>query len=261
MLTADQIEKRKGKLTASRVACLMTGNAEQILQLYEEMIGARPEEDLSQVWAVRLGESTEALQLEWYQLKNPHLLGRQGEVVVHPQHEWAACTLDGWDFELQCPVEVKHVGGREPLEVVIDRYQPQLQWQMEVSGAKQCALSVIMGASEPIIEYIDRDAEYAHEMVHRGAQFMRHVNKRIPPVILEAIAPPDHSAMRTVDMNGNNAWANSAVRWLDTRQQAQGNKDAEKVLKSMVPGDAKKCHGHGVQITRDRAGRLSLRSV
>ena len=55
-----------------------------------------------------------------------------------------------------------------PQEVVIDRYQPQMQWQMECTGATQCALSVIMGANAPIVEYIERDAAYAAEMVVRG---------------------------------------------------------------------------------------------
>ena len=34
-----------------------------------------------------------------------------------------------------------------------------------------------------------------------------------------------------------------------------------KILKSLVPSDAKKCFGYDVQITRDRAGRLSLREL
>jgi hypothetical protein len=37
--------------------------------------------------------------------------------------------------------------------------------------------------------------------------------------------------------------------------------DAAKVLKSLVPPDARKAFGYDVQITRDRAGRLSLREL
>jgi hypothetical protein len=63
MLTKAQIEQRQGKLTASRVACLMTGDAEKILRLYKEMIGEEDEEDLSRVWPVALGVAAEQLQL------------------------------------------------------------------------------------------------------------------------------------------------------------------------------------------------------
>ena len=257
-LTPEQIAARKGRLTASRVACLMTGDAEKIMRLYREMVGEEVPEDLSDVWPVRLGEVTEQLNLDWYEQKNGSPLARRGEVVVHSRYEWAAATLDGWDVTLGCPVETKHVGGREPLEVVIERYQPQMQWQMECTGAAQCALSVIMGANAPIVEYIERDADYAAEMVKRGKQFMACVAAKREPVALPPVAAPA-DATKIVDMTGNNAWAASAATWRENSAAADLCKDAEKTLKSIVPEDAKKCHGHAVQITRDRAGRLSLR--
>lgn len=259
MLTPAQLTARAGKLTASRVACLMKADAVAIMQLYNEFIGEAVEEDLQHVWPVRLGSTTEQLNLDWFEMKNGPL-SRRGDVVVHPKHPWAAATLDAWHDDLECPVECKHVGGREPLEVIIDRYQPQMQWQMEVTGAKQCALSVIMGASEPVVEFIERDDEYAAEMVKRGKQFIDCVAARKPPVVLEPMASPI-DASKTYDMTTNNYWAAGAVTWLETREASVSNKDAEKILKSTMPDDAKKCHGHGIQITRDRAGRLSLREA
>lgn len=258
-LTVEQIAARKGKLTASRVACLMKGDAPAILRLYDEMIGVEVPEDLSGVWPVRLGEVTETLNLDWYE-QNGSPLSRRGEVVVHRTLPWAAATLDAWDNTLGCPVETKHVGGREPLEVIIDRYQPQMQWQMECTGATQCALSVIMGANAPVVEYIERDAEYAAEMVRRGAQFMACVKDHRPPVALEPVAAPV-DATKVHDMTGNNSWAAHAATWRETKGAAEQCKDAEKSLKAIVPTDAKKCHGHDIQITRDRAGRLSLRET
>lgn len=259
MLTDTQIKARAGKLTASRVACLMTGDAAKIMQLYLEMIGEGEPEDLSHVWPVQLGSATEALNLDWFEMKNGPLT-RRGDVVVHPKHPWAAATLDAWSPDLRCPVETKHVGGREPLEIIIDRYQPQMQWQMEVTGAEQCALSVIMGASEPIVEFIPRDEDYAAEMVVRGKQFMDCVAARRPPVALEPVAPPA-DASKVYDFSGNNFWADSAFKWLGSKDAAEQCKAAEKTLKAMVPEDAKKVTGHNIQITRDRAGRLSLREL
>jgi hypothetical protein len=259
MLTRAQLDARAGKLTASRISALMTGDAEKIMRLYREMIGEQPEEDLSDVWPVQLGSVTEQLQLDWYERKgNP--LSRRGEVVVHPIFDWAAATLDGWDTVLQCPCECKHVGGREPLEVVIDRYQPQLQWQMECTQAPQCALSVIMGANEPVIEYIPFDHAYTTEMIRRGAQFMDFVKRREPPVVLAAVPPPA-DASKIYDMSSSNSWAVHAANWLEAKPFARMADDAEKILKAAVPTDAKKCAGHGVSITRDRAGRLSLRAA
>jgi YqaJ-like viral recombinase domain len=96
MLTPEQIAARKNKLTASRVACLMQGDAVKIMQLYLEMIGDAIEEDLSHIWPIRLGEATEQLQCDWFEEKNHVLVTRRGEVVVHPDYPWAACTLDGF---------------------------------------------------------------------------------------------------------------------------------------------------------------------
>jgi putative phage-type endonuclease len=258
-LSAEQLAARKGKLTASRVAVLMKGDAVGIMQLYKEMIGEDEPENLDHVWPVRLGAATESLNLDWFEMKNGQLTSR-GSVLSHKHYAWAAATLDAWSMDLKCPVEAKHVGGREPLEVIIERYQPQMQWQMEITGAKQCALTVIMGASEPVVEFIPRDAEYAAEMVKRGEQFMECVAARREPVVLPPVAAPI-DASKVYDMQTNNHWAASAFDWMATKEPADKNKDCEKILKSLVPEDAKKCFGHGVQITRDRAGRLSLRKA
>ena len=258
MLTEAQIAARKGRLTASRVAVLMNGDAEGILRLYREMIGEEQEENLDDVWPVQLGIVTEELNLRWYERNSGSPVTRRGEVVVHPKYPWAACTLDGYDIALNCPIETKHVGGRKPLETIIERYSPQMSWQMACTESKQCALSVIMGANAPIVEYIDRDDAYIAEMLSRGQQFMGFVEARVPPVVLPPVPAPI-VASKEYDMTGQNRWAANAVAWLETRDAAKRCKDSELILKALVPDDAKKCHGHGVRISRDRAGRLSLR--
>ena len=98
MLSPTQIEARKGKLTASRIACLMDGTQAEILNLWRELVGDPKwvPEDLSQVWPVQLGSATEELNLDWYELRTGKKVIRRGEVVVHPEYEWAAATLDGW---------------------------------------------------------------------------------------------------------------------------------------------------------------------
>lgn len=258
-LTPLQLAARKGKLTASRVAVLMTADKEGIMRLYREMIGEIPEENLDDVWAVQLGSTTEKLNLDWYERKNNVVLQSRGEVWFHKEYHWAAATLDGWDPNLNCPVECKHTGGREPLEVLIDRYQPQMQWQMACTRAETCGFSVILGAKEPIVEYIDVDHAYGAEMIARGERFMMCVDMKMPPIAEKPAGPP--VVPNTVrNMTGNNSWAAHAADWLNTRQEAETHKDCEKILKAMVQPEDKKCFGNGIRITRDRAGRLSLRA-
>jgi predicted phage-related endonuclease len=257
MLTRKQLEARKGKLTASRIAPLMTGDAEGILRLYRELIGEIEPENLDHVWAVRLGSATEALQLAWYEDKNGIILTRRGELVVHAELDWAAATLDAWETRIQGPFECKHVGGFEPAEVIVDRYQPQLQWQMWVTGASQCAFSVIRGAREPVVDYVERDDAYCAEMVTRAQHFMLCVAMREPPVAQPRLEPI--KADKIINMTGNNQWANMADGFIRLYQSAATFEDAKATLKSLVPADAKICFGHGVRILRDRRGALHVK--
>jgi len=262
MLTQAQIDQRYGKLTASKVACLMAADEAKIMRLYHEMIHDPHfvPDDFSNVWAVQLGVATEPLNLRWFAMDNG-TVSRVGEVVtMAAPDDWAAATIDGWSDRYLCPVECKHCGGRENLAVVIDRYQPQMHWQMIVTDAKRCALSVIMGANEPVVEIIDYDEEYGSELWHRASAFMACVKSRTPPVRVAPTRPPVR-AEKLYDMTGSNIWANSAEIWLANKAAKQLCVDAEKDLKGLVPEDAVKCIGHGVQIIRDRSNRLSLREA
>jgi hypothetical protein len=259
MLTAAQLEARAGKLTASRCACLMRGEVDKIMRLWHELTGLEQEEDKSHIWEVRLGEVTEQLQLDWFEERNRVAVTRRGEVVVHPLHDCFAATLDGWIEEPGRPIECKHTGDREPVEVVIERYQPQLHFQMCCTNTNQCALSIIRGRAEPIIEEIELNYDYADELMRRGFQFMEFVKRKMPPVILPAVPPPV-SKFIDYNMTGNDNWRRYAQQWLQTQGAAKSAEEASKVLKSLVPDNARKCFGDGVRVTRDRAGRLSLRT-
>ncbi len=260
MLTPEQIAAREGRLTASRVKCLMTGDEAEIMNLWLEMIGdpSYQPEDLSLVWPVQLGSITEPLNLHWYEIVTGRKLSRFGEVVLHPLAPWAACTLDGWDNEIGCPVEAKHVGGFEPRSRIVQRYNPQCHWQMLVTGTQKCVLSIIEGARAPVLEVVEYDQEYGAELWRRAEAFMACVTSLTPPCALPPVASTV-KAERVYDFTGNNAFASDAVVWLQTYRDAKRCSAAEKSIKSLVPPDAARVTGHGVVVTRDVRGYLSLR--
>ena len=228
----------------------MNGVAEDILHLYNVLIGEEQEEDLSDVWPVQLGIRTELLNVDWFERKQKVVVSGRGAVISHPYLPWACATLDGWVEAppKAYPLECKHVGGREPLEVIISRYQPQLQFQMACTSAKQCALSVIMGANEPVIEFIDRDDAYIEEMIKRGKKFMTCVAARLPPVTLPAVPPPiPFDQMIEVDMSADASWKTNAEIWRQCYGAAKSAKDAEQVLKNLIADNVRKAWGNGVQ--------------
>jgi hypothetical protein len=257
-LSAAQLAARDGKLTASRVGVLMSGDDAAVLRLWNEMLGQSEPDDLSRVWPVQLGTITETLNLDWYQYRTGHALTQRGAVLLCAGADWAACTLDGFDEQLRGPVEAKHVGGFEPRERIIARYQPQLHWQMIVSGETRCALSIIEGAREPAVEIIERDGAYSAELWRRAEAFMQCVWNLTPPCALGAVTAPAIETMRELDMAGSNSWAAFATDWLASRDAAKTNEKAAKELKALVPADVGRAYANGIQIKRARNGALTI---
>jgi hypothetical protein len=263
LLTEAQKLAREGKLTASRVACLMTGDKAKIIQVWRELCGDPTvvEENLDDVWEVQLGSTTEQLNLDWYQRTHDRILTRRGEVVQHPDYSWAAATLDGFDLVLPGPVETKHVNGFEKFENVVQRYMPQTHWQMECTNTKHCALSVIQGARRPTIEIIDYDKAYADELMARALRFMEHVWNYTEPVMMDPVEVKRITRTKDYVMTGSNAWSSAAAQWLQHNSAAKLFDDAETALKSLVPDDAATCTGYGVVVTRDKANRIRVRDI
>lgn len=259
-LTPEQRRLREGKLSASEVGRLMTGDPDKIMNLWRVKVGEIEEDDLSDVWPVQLGIHTEALNLAWYERNTGHHLFKRGSVVTHPTVPWACSTLDGFDIKLVGPVDAKHVGGFEKLQTIVARYSAQMHWQMDCTGTTRSALSIIEGSREPVIEYIDWDAEYSAELWRRAEIFMQCVWDLTPPVAFPPIQAPV-AAVKEVDMTGSNAWAVNADAWLKTKGYARSCVLAEKALKELVAPDVRRAYGGGIEITRDRANRMSVKEL
>jgi len=182
-------------------------------------------------------------------------------VVIHPDYDWAAATLDGFDEVIPGPVEAKHVGGFEPIEKVIERYQPQIQWQMEVTGCVKCILSVIEGGRVPRVVPIDRDRDYADELMARALKLMEHVWNMTEPVVMEPRELKIISRLKDYNMTGNNVWASAANDWLRHKEAAGLWETAVETIRGLVPNDASTATGYGIIAKRDKANRVSIRPV
>lgn len=262
MLTEQQIAARQGKLTASRVACLMKADVEEIYNLWLEMTGDpswQPMEDYENIWVVKLGEATEQLNLDWISRTEGEII-RRGEVVQHPKIDWAASTLDGWMNKYDCCIEAKHNNGFEPVQQVIDRYQAQMHWQMLCTRTDRCGISIIRGTKEPEFYLVPMDRAYADEIVKRAKDFMEHVRNMTPPVHREPAVIPVFEATKTIDMSENLAWQALAINWIELKPQEQRFKKMDKEIKELVPDDVKVAHGSGIVCKRNKAGHLSIKA-
>jgi len=69
---------------------------------------------------------------------------------------------------------------------------------------------------------------------------------------------PRIEAVRVVDMNVSNSWAEFAGLFCTTRQTHTDHERAKSELKSLMPEDAKEAMGHGIRAKRSKSGAVSF---
>ena len=69
---------------------------------------------------------------------------------------------------------------------------------------------------------------------------------------------PRIEAVRVVDMNPSNSWAELAGLFCETRKAHADHERAKNELKALVPEDAKEAAGHGVRAKRSKSGAISF---
>lgn len=263
MLTAAQKAARDGKVNASFLPSLMAGDEARIIEEWKWLIGdpSYTPPDFSDNWPVNLGSYIEPFALDWHQAKTGQPLIRRGESVTHPTRPYVGCTLDAFRASDRAVIDCKAPGAWRNLGEVCSYYAPQLAAQRACTEAERAILLIVHGSAEPVEYPLDIEPEFERVMWERVDAFWRCVETLTPPFPLP---PPTVAALRPeriVHMDRNNAWSSEAAVWLANHEAKDLAIGAEKALKEMVPADAARCHGFGVVISRDRAGRLALREL
>ena len=260
-LTERQQLARKGKMTASRVGAVISGDPEKIYDLWLELTGdptfVAP--DYTNVWAVQLGNATEQFHLDWVQ-RNLGPISQRGKSFQHPKVPWALATLDGWVEDENYAIEAKHTGGFESMDVILERYMPQMHWTMFCTDTEEIAFSVIMGAKEPKPVVVRRHDGYTADLVKTATEFMGHVFNLTEPVANPYMKPPKPEFSGVVDMSGNNLWATAASRWVQNLEGHKAYEFAAKEIKEAVPPTAKEAFGHGIRVKRNAKGSLTIKA-
>jgi predicted phage-related endonuclease len=260
MLSPTQLSAREGCVTASFLPKLMAGNESEILREWQRLVGdpAWVEDDLSDSWPVQFGSFVEPFALDWHEKKTGRALSRRGDVVRHPTRDYFAATLDAFRNDDATVIDCKAPGPWRKIDDVIACYTPQLIGQRACIEAQRASLLIVHGGQEPAEYAVEWESDYEKTVWERVDQFWHCVEMLIEPTAQAPIAPPVKPE-KTYNMTGDNLWASEAAMWLDNHHAARLAQAAEKELKGLVPLDAARAYGHGIEIRRDRAGRLSLR--
>jgi predicted phage-related endonuclease len=180
--------------------------------------------------------------------------------IKHSAIGWMAATLDGivektgavFEAKFMLPWSFSEEGAAE-------KYMAQLQHNMWVTHLRSSVLSIITGGGKWVEIAIPMDPLYLSVLVQAEKKFWRCVQSGEVPHLINAEPPrPRIEAIRIVDMNSSNSWAEVAALFRSTRDAFLDHERAKSELKALMPEDAKEAIGHGVRGKRSKSGAVSF---
>lgn len=188
--TPEWLERRRGKITASRVHRIVNGTARGWASLAAELLNEMsPDYQMQHVYAPSLenGKLYEPVAIANAQL----ILGEEFNPVgfeTHPEYDFIGCSSDflaregTYNGEVKCPLTIeKHLMVRMNGQMPKEHY-PQVQLQMAVhdvrdtifisyySGNKRLVPEMLTGITE-----VRRDDRYIDNMIARCLEFRRYL--------------------------------------------------------------------------------------
>jgi len=135
----------------------------------------------------------------------------------------------------------------------------QLQHNTWVTAARSAVLSIITGGGKWVEIKVNADPLYQHLLLTAERKFWRCVQTGEPPRLFGVELPrPRLEAVRVVDMNSSNSWAEFSAIYRRTRTAYEEHEAAKSDLKKLVPEDAKEAVGHGLRAKRSKSGAISF---
>src|SRR5438309_1557206 len=251
---------RMNFIGGSDARVIMGKDEKALLRLWQEKRGEVASLDLSGVLIVQLGLVTENLNRRWYELNSGHRISDIQRRAVHRTIPWMAATLDGLVKETGAVFEAKFMlPWAFSEDAAAEKHMAQLQHNMWVSNAKSAVLSIITGGGKWVEISIGADPLYQHLLLTAERKFWRCVETGDPPRLF-TVEPPRVRlpAVRIVDMNTSNAWAEFANIFQVTKLAFSDHEKSKTELKALMPEDAKEAFGHGIRAKRSKSGAISF---
>ena len=257
-LPMARVLDRRRSIGGSDANVILSGDAERIRRLWLEKRGDVEPEDLSANLPVMLGTWTEAFNRQWFERLTAKAVTSCGKSFRCPRYDWRSCTVDGL-IESNCLWEAKHTNAFAKPDEVLERYMPQLQHNMAVTGREKAMLSVIFGNHKFEIFEVAADWLYQIELLSAEQDFWDCVETGKEPVAVEPPPPPRPAGTREICLEGNNEWASAAFDWLKHKDAAKLHATACISVKSLVEQDVSRAFGHGIEAKRSKSGAITIR--
>ena len=159
-------------------------------KLYENKKGISEPDDLSQVFPVQLGIYTEQFNRECFE-KQTGLTVETQSTMMSKDIPFARANVDGITSD-DAIFEAKHVS---PFTIkdVTNKYYPQVQHYMMVTGLQSSYLCCIVGNSMQKIFQIERDDDFIQKLLYAETYFMS--------MLKHDITPPDYVDFESIEDN------------------------------------------------------------
>src|SRR6202166_1054529 len=218
MRKANHKPDRGNFVGVSDARIIMGQDEKALLRLWREKRGEAAPIDLSGVLVVQLGLATEDLNRRWYERNSGHRISDIQRHAIHSAIPWMAATLDGIVEGTGAVFEAKFMlPWSFSEEAAAEKYMAQLQHNMLVAGTKKWVLSIINGGGKWIELSIEADPIYQTILIAAEKAFWRAVKTGETPVLFDCEPPkPRIEAVRVVDMNASNSWAELAGLFCET---------------------------------------------
>ncbi len=251
---------RRRFIGGSDARIIMGKDEKALLRLWKEKRGEVTGPDLSGELIVQLGLVTEDLNRRWFERQSGHRIVAVQRHTIHRAFPWMAATLDGLVQATGAVFEAKFMLPWSFSEgVAAEKHMAQLQHNMLVAETKTSVLSIINGGGKWVELAIEADPIYQTVLIAAEKAFWRAVKTGEPPVLFDCEPPkPRIEAVRVVDMNASNSWAEFASLYLETRNAHLDHERAKIELKVLMPEDAKEAMGHGIRAKRSKSGAVTF---
>src|SRR5438477_10504587 len=258
-MVADSANRRSF-IGGSDARIIMGNDEAALVRLWQEKRGEVEPEDLSGNLIVQLGVATEPLNRSWYERNTGQAVKEVQRWIRHPVIRWLAATVDGMVEGTGAVFEAKFMlPWSFSEEAAAEKHMAQLQHNMWVTASRMAVLSIITGGGKWVEMTIPADPLYQHLLLTAEKKFWRCVENGEAPRLFGVETPrPRIEAVRIVDMNSSNSWAEFAGVFCQTREAFLNHEAAKVELKKLMPEDAKEAVGHGIRAKRSKSGAISF---
>ena len=230
--------------------------------LWLEKTGREQPDDLSDIFAVRLGTYTEEFHIreleETLNVKITRQFKHEREIDGVP----CRATLDGVYGGIG--VECKHTNERQTMSKQLERYMPQLQFYMMVTGIERMVFSCIFGNRTREHTLVDSNMPYRHEMLLQLIDFWQYVKDDMEPdrglvsVVMPSMDAVPINSMVAIDASTNNQFMADAEIYAVTKDKATAHEKAKKRLKEMMPSNCREMYCSDFAMRRAANGSIRM---